>query len=84
MEVVDAGTELKAVNDTVTATAKLSGQMQAATRLYVQAAANIDDDTALEMPDLFKTWEEVLSAGAQLAADTVLNLDGSSTGWCSR
>ena len=28
------------------------------------------------MPDLFKTWEEVLSAGAQLAADTVLNLDG--------
>ena len=76
VEVVDAGTELKAVNDTVTATAKLSGQMQAATRLYVQTAADIDDDTALEMPDLFKTWEEVLSAGAQLAADTVLNLDG--------
>ena len=76
VEVVDAGSEIKAVNDTVTTTAKISGQMQVATRLYVQATTNIDDDTALEMPDLFKTWEEVLSTGAQLAADTVLNLDG--------
>lgn len=76
VEVVDAGTELKAVNDTVTATAKLSGQMQAATRLYVQAAANIDDDTALEMPDLFKTWAEILEAGKTVPKDTIINDGG--------
>ena len=28
------------------------------------------------MPDLFRTWDEVLAAGEQLEADTVLNLDG--------
>ena len=33
VEVVDAGTEIKTVNDTVTTTAKISGQMQVATRL---------------------------------------------------
>lgn len=76
VEVVDAGTELKAVNDTVTATAKLSGQMQAATRLYVQTAADIDDDTALEMPDLFKTWAEILEAGKTVPKDTIINDGG--------
>lgn len=76
VEVVDAGTELKSVNDAATATAKISGQMQAATRLYVQAATDIDDSAALEMPDLFKTWDEVLQAGKELAKDTILNKSG--------
>lgn len=55
---------------------RLTGQMQAAVKLYVQAATDIPDEQALEMPDLFKSWDEVLAAGKELAANTVLNLDG--------
>ena len=72
----DAGTELQLVNHTVTAAARLSGQMEVAARRYVQAATDIDDSSALSMPDLFKTWAEVLAAGTELTKDTIINDGG--------
>lgn len=72
----DAGRVLREEQDKAAAEAHLTGQMQAAVKLYVQAATDIPDEQALEMPDLFRTWEEVLAAGEQLEANTILNLDG--------
>ena len=76
LEEADAGVELLSMSDTVTSSAKLSGQMQFATRLYIKKATDISDDNALQMPDLFLTWKEALAAGEQLEAKTVLNMDG--------
>ena len=80
---VDGGQELQAMQQqvhTVQTTAEgvsaMSTQLRTAARLYVQQAAGIPDNTALEMPDLFKTWDEVLAAGAQLEANTILNNSG--------
>lgn len=72
----DAGTALKGAQDLAEESTKLSGQMQTATKLYVRELAGIPDNTALEMPDLFKTWAEALAEGKELAAETVLNKDG--------
>lgn len=76
VEEADAGAELQLVNHTVTAAARLSGQMEVAARRYVQAATDIDDSSALSMPDLFKTWAEVLAAGTELTKDTIINDGG--------
>lgn len=76
VEEADAGTELQLVNHTVTAAARLSEQMEVAARRYVQAATDIDDSSALSMPDLFKTWAEVLAAGTELTKDTIINDGG--------
>ena len=76
VEEADAGTELQLVNHTVTAAARLSGQMEVAARRYVPAATDIDDSSALSMPDLFKTWAEVLAAGTELTKDTIINDGG--------
>ena len=54
----------------------LSKQMMAAAKLYVQAATDVPDETALEMPDLFKTWEEVLAAGVIVAENSIINDGG--------
>lgn len=72
----DAGTALQEATARAEADAKLSGQMQAAVKLYVQKATDIPDEQALEMPDLFYTWDEVLEAGELLEANTILNLGG--------
>lgn len=72
----DAGRVLWEEQAKAAAEERLTGQMQAAVKLYVQKATDIPDEQALEMPDLFRTWDEVLAAGEQLEADTVLNLDG--------
>lgn len=72
----DAGRVLREEQDKAAAEARLTGQMQAAVKLYVQKATDIPDEQALEMPDLFYTWDEVLAAGEQLEANTILNLDG--------
>ena len=44
--------------------------------MYVQAATDVPDETALEMPDLFKTWEEVLEAGKTVAENSIINDGG--------
>ena len=54
----------------------MSTQLRTAAQLYVQKAVDIPDNTALEMPDLFRTWDEVLAAGAQLEANTIINDGG--------
>ena len=76
LEVADAGVEIQAARESAAQNAKLSGQLSAAARLYVQAATAVPDETALEMPDLFKTWEEVLAAGKKLIKDTIINDGG--------
>ena len=57
-------------------TAKLSGQIAVAAKMSVQDSAEIEDDDALKMPDLFRTWAEVLARGVALAAQTIINKDG--------
>lgn len=76
LEAVDAGAEIQAAGESATNNAKLSGQLSAVARLYVQTATDVPDETALEMPDLFKTWEEALAAGATLAENTIINDGG--------
>ena len=62
--------------DAVVISPMQSGQLSAAARLYVQAATDVPDETALEMPDLFKTWAEILEAGKTVPKDTIINDGG--------
>ena len=73
LEVADAGVEIQAARESAAQSAKLSGQLSAAARLYVQAATDVPDETALEMPDLFRTWEEVLADGKTVAENSIIN-----------
>ena len=76
LEETDAGAEIQAAGESAANNAKLSGQLSAAAKLYVQAATDVPDETALEMPDLFKTWEEVLAAGQNVAQNAIINDGG--------
>ena len=76
LEDTDAGAEIQAAGESAANNAKLSGQLSAAAKLYVQAATDVPDETALEMPDLFKTWEEVLEAGKTVAENSIINDGG--------
>ena len=76
LEETDAGAEIQAASVSATENAKLSGQLSAAARMYVQAATDVPDETALEMPDLFKTWAEILEAGKTVPKDTIINDGG--------
>ena len=76
LEETDAGAEIQAASVSATENAKLSGQLSATARMYVQAATDVPDETALEMPDLFKTWAEILEAGKTVPKDTIINDGG--------
>lgn len=76
LEAADAGAEIQAAGESAANNAKLSGQLSAVAKLYVQAATDVPDETALEMPDLFKTWEEVLAAGQNVAQNAIINDGG--------
>ena len=76
LEAADAGAEIQAAGESAANNAKLSGQLSAAAKLYVQAATDVPDETALEMPDLFRTWEEALAAGTTLAQNSIVNDGG--------
>lgn len=76
LEAADAGAEIQAAGESAANNAKLSSQLSAAAKLYVQAATDVPDETALEMPDLFKTWEEVLAAGQNVAQNAIINDGG--------
>lgn len=76
LEAADAGAEIQAAGESAANNAKLSGQLSAAAKLYVQAATDVQDETALEMPDLFRTWEEALAAGTTLAQNSIVNDGG--------
>ena len=43
---------------------------------YAPADSPVPDEQALEIKDLFLTWEEALAAGKELGANTVLNDGG--------
>lgn len=76
LEETDAGKELVEAKDATSRSAKMTGQVQAAAKLYVQTSATIEDEDALKMPDLFRTWSEVLDAGVKLAENIIINLEG--------
>lgn len=76
LEAADAGAEIQAAGESAANNAKLSSQLSAAAKLYVQAATDVPDETALEMPDLFRTWEEALAAGTTLAQNSIVNDGG--------
>ena len=73
LEETDAGVELAEAKDATARSAKMDCQMPVAAKLYVQASPLVSDAQALEMPDLFLTWAEVLAAGTQLSKDTIIN-----------
>lgn len=73
LQFYDAGAAMAAAEET----AAMAHQLSAVSRLYVQAnEATVPDAAALEMPDLFRTWEEVLSDGSALAKDAIINDGG--------
>ena len=77
LDEVDAGREINELQTASRQQVSMTAQSNAAAKLYVQAtAASIPDTLALEMPDLFHTWAEVLDAGQQLQTDEVINKDG--------
>ena len=55
---------------------RISGQLSAAAKFYVQTATDVPDETAIEMLDLFKTWEEVLAAAETVAENSIINDGG--------
>ena len=68
--------QVQTAQTTIEGVTAMSTQLRTVAQLYMQKAVDIPDNTALEMPDLFKTWNEVLAAGAQLEANTILNDGG--------
>jgi len=54
----------------------LTPQYAAAMRAYAATSAAIPDTYALDMPDLFPTWEAALEAGEELPAGRILNDGG--------
>ena len=54
----------------------ITPQLRVAAMAFAATATTIPDTQALEMPDLFPTWEQVLAEGAKLAAERVISKDG--------
>lgn len=50
--------------------------VMAAARAYAMTAADVSDSHALDMAELFPTWEDVLQAGAELAQGHIISKDG--------
>ena len=77
LEQIDAGEALAMLQQDTRATAAKTGQLDVATKMYVQGlATTLSDNIALEMPDLFKTWDEVLAEGKTLETDDIICKDG--------
>lgn len=54
----------------------ITPQLRVAAMAFAATATTIPDTQALEMPDFFPTWEQVLAEGAKLAAGRVISKDG--------
>lgn len=50
----------------------LTSQIQTAMMAFAATSTNIPDSYALDMPDLFPLWEDLLAAGNKLAKGTIL------------
>lgn len=75
-EAVGGQSAIQSLSNSIDAISSMSNQLCSAARMYVQAATNIPDETALEMPSLFKTWEEALASGEMLAQNSIINDGG--------
>ena len=70
---------VKAIREKREAEAKaeaMNAQAQIAVMAFCATATTITDAQALQMPDLFPVWEDLLAAGNKLEENTVLR-DGS-------
>lgn len=66
---------VKAIREEKEAAAKaeaMAAQTQVAVMAFCATATTIPDTQALQMPDLFPVWEDLLAAGEKLAENTVL------------
>lgn len=54
----------------------ITPQLRVAAMAFAATATAIPDAQALKMPDLFPTWETVLSEGKEIAAERVISKDG--------
>lgn len=66
---------VKAMREQREAAAKaeaMNAQAQIAVMAFCATATTITDTQALQMPDLFPVWEDVLAAGEKLAEGTIL------------
>lgn len=54
----------------------ITSQLRVAAMAFAATATAIPDAQALEMPDLFPMWEEVLAEGKELAAERIISKDG--------
>ena len=54
----------------------ITPQLRVAAMAFAATATTIPDTQALEMPDLFPTWEQVLAEGAKLAVERVISKGG--------
>lgn len=56
--------------------ASLNAQARVAAMAFCASATTITDTQALDMPDMFPTWEQVLEDGVQIPADRIISKDG--------
>lgn len=76
LEVADAGEEITEAKNVASANVAMTSQVVAASKLYVKGATEIEDTVALEMPDLFQTWEEVLAEKSHQDYGVIINDGG--------
>lgn len=76
LEKADAGEEIQAAKSTAEKKTAVTSQVAVAARMYAKTATEIPDAAALNMPDLFQTWEDALEAGDALACGVVINDGG--------
>ena len=69
---------IKAIHEEQAAAAKAAAmvaQVQVAAKVFASAAIDIPDTQALEMPDMFPSWEDVLANGVELQKGRIISKD---------
>lgn len=69
---------IKAIHEEQAAAAKAAAmvaQVQVAAKVFTSAAIDIPDTQALEMPDMFPSWEDVLANGVELQKGRIISKD---------
>lgn len=68
----DSVKAIRAKKEAADKTEAMNAQAQIAAMAFCATATTITDAQALQMPDLFPVWEDLLAAGNKLAENTVL------------
>lgn len=76
LETVDTGTVITETRTITANNAAITGQVAVAAQIFVKTATTIPDNAAMQMIDLFQTWEQALAAGGHLAGGTIINDGG--------